>query len=236
MNNDIILKILGRDKELFLQDYKHSQVFKNIISNSKIIVLGGAGSIGSSVVLELLKYNPFLLHIVDIDENNLVELVRNIRSSKVYNQSKFETFAIDISSSIFEKLVIDNGYDIWMNFSALKHVRSEKDVYTLMRLIEVNVINTFATINLAKISGAKKYFSVSTDKAANPNNYMGASKRIMELVIGCSSNIDVTSARFGNVAFSNGSLLHGMTNRFNLKQPFVAPKDIKDFLTPVESG
>ena len=239
MNNDIILKILGRDKELFLQDYKHSQEYlKNIISNSKIIVLGGAGSIGSSVVLELLKYNPFLLHIVDIDENNLVELVRNIRSSKVYNQSKFETFAIDISSSIFEKLVIDNnGYDIWMNFSALKHVRSEKDVYTLMRLIEVNVINTFTTINLAKISGAKKYFSVSTDKAANPINYMGASKRIMELVIGCSSNIDVTSARFGNVAFSNGSLLHGMTNRFNLKQPFVAPKDIKRFfLTPVEAA
>ena len=148
---NIILKILGRDKELFLQDYKHSQEYlKNIISNSKIIVLGGAGSIGSSVVLELLKYNPFLLHIVDIDENNLVELVRNIRSSKVYNQSKFETFAIDISSSIFEKLVIDNnGYDIWMNFSAFKHVRSEKDVYTLMRLIEVNVINTFTTINLA---------------------------------------------------------------------------------------
>jgi len=240
MNEEYILKILGRKERFLDNDYDNVQSsIKKTINESRIIVLGGAGSIGSKVVKELCKYDPKLLHVVDINENDLVELVRNIRSSIGYTKGEFETFAIDIGSKHFESLIKKyQNYDIWLNFSALKHVRSEKDPYTLMRMIEVNIINTYKTLELATETGAQIYFSVSTDKAANPVNFMGASKRAMELILGAyAQEITVSSARFGNVAFSNGSLLQGMIRRFENSQPLVAPKDIKRFfLTPLEAA
>jgi FlaA1/EpsC-like NDP-sugar epimerase len=240
MNEDLILKLLDRKKLFFQNDFDNNKdLLQEKIKNSRIIVLGGAGSIGSATVNLLCSFNPLLLHVVDIDENGLVELVRNIRSSIGYTSGGFETFAIDIGSTEFSNLVINNnGYDIWMNFAALKHVRSEKDPYTLMRLLEVNIMNTYKSLKIAIDTGAKKYFSVSTDKASNPINFMGASKRAMELVLGAHSNIlNTSSARFGNVAFSNGSLLQGTIKRYENYQPFVAPLDIKRyFLTPLEAS
>ena len=240
MKDEYVLEMIGRTNKLLIKDYQSSiEDIKKIVKKSKIIILGGAGSIGSQVLYELFKMDPLLIHVVDINENGLVEVVRNIRSSMGYIKGEFETFAIDIGGKEFNKMVNKNGgYDIWMNFAALKHVRSEKDPYTLMRLVEVNIINTYKTLKLAKKTKALKYFSVSTDKAANPINLMGASKRAMELILGeFSETLNTSSARFGNVAFSNGSLLDGMINRYNNNQPLVAPMDIKRyFLTPLEAA
>ena len=240
MKDDYVLQMLGRKNKLLDKDYLSSiEDIRKVVKKSKIIILGGAGSIGSQVLYEIFKMEPLLIHVVDINENGLVEVVRNIRSSLGYIKGEFQTFAIDIGDKNFHKMVNKNGgYDIWMNFSALKHVRSERDPYTLMRLVEVNIINTYKTLILAKNTKALKYFSVSTDKAANPVNLMGASKRAMELILGeFSGSLDISSARFGNVAFSNGSLLDGMINRYNSKQPLVAPIDIKRyFLTPLEAA
>ena len=240
MKDNLVLNILGRKNSFIEKDYNNNlKNIKTIVKTSKIIILGGSGSIGSAVVELLCKYDPLLLHVVDINENGLVELVRNIRSTIGYTSGEFKTFVMDIGHKDFEHFINQNkDYDIWMNFSALKHVRSEKDPYTLIRLIDVNIINTYKTLMLAKKTNVKKYFSVSTDKAANPINLMGASKRIMEMILGeFSKDIKTSSARFGNVAFSNGSLLNGMVNRFNNKQPFVAPKDIKRyFLTSTEAA
>jgi FlaA1/EpsC-like NDP-sugar epimerase len=240
MKDDYILQMIGRKNKLLVNDYKLSiEDIRKVVNNSRIIILGGAGSIGSQVAYEIFKLKPRLLHVVDINENGLVELVRNIRSSIGYIKGEFATFAIDIGGENFSNMVKKNGgYDIWMNFAALKHVRSEKDPYTLMRLVEVNIINTYKTLIIAQNTKALKYFSVSTDKAANPINLMGASKRAMELILGQFSKLlNTSSTRFGNVAFSNGSLLDGMVNRYNNNQPLVAPIDIKRyFLTPLEAA
>ncbi|MGL5664805.1 MAG: UDP-N-acetylglucosamine 4,6-dehydratase, partial [Shewanella sp.] len=185
------------------------------------------------------KRNPKKLHVVDISENNLVELVRDIRSSFGYIEGDFQTFALDIGTEEYDAFIqADGKYDYVLNLSALKHVRSEKDPYTLMRMINVNILNTIKTINQSVVGGARKYFCVSTDKAANPANMMGASKRIMEMfLMRCSKNISISTARFANVAFSDGSLLHGFNQRLDKKQPIVAPNDIKRyFVTPKESG
>ena len=149
MNDELVLKLLGREKELISNDYKKyfSSISKKV-RDSRILVIGGAGSIGSRVVYELCKFNPKLIHVVDINENNLVELVRNIRSSLGYIKGEFETYALDMASNEFQNLVkFHKGYDVWMNFAALKHVRSEKDPFTLTRLLEVNIENTYKTIN-----------------------------------------------------------------------------------------
>jgi nucleoside-diphosphate-sugar epimerase len=202
-------------------------------------VIGAAGSIGQAVTKEIFKRNPLKLHVVDISENNLVELVRDIRSSLGYIKGDFRTFALDIGSPIYDAFIESDGeYDYVLNLSALKHVRSEKDPFTLMRMIEVNILNTIKTIRQSKDKGVKKYFCVSTDKAANPVNMMGASKRIMELfLMRESKNISISTARFANVAFSDGSLLHGFNQRIQKRQPIVAPNDIKRyFVTPQESG
>ena len=188
---------------------------------------------------KFLKRNPATLHVVDISENNLVELVRDLRSTIGYGQGEFKTFAIDCSSEEFEIFINNEGpYDYVFNLSALKHVRSEKDPYSLMRMIKVNIFNTINTLRYTKEIGCKKYFCVSTDKAANPINMMGASKKIMEMFLMRESlNQKVSMARFANVAFSDGSLLHGFKNRFSKKQPFSAPNDVKRyFVTPQESG
>ncbi|MDA9613232.1 UDP-N-acetylglucosamine 4,6-dehydratase [Paracoccaceae bacterium] len=234
------LDIIGRDKELFSSDTKaFDDVLISIVSNSRFLVIGGAGSIGQALTKEIFKRDPKALHVVDISENNMVELVRDIRSTEGYGTGDFRTFALDCGGVEYEALITNEGpYDYVFNLSALKHVRSEKDPYTLMRMIMVNVFNTVQTLRLAKAMGAKKYFCVSTDKAANPVNMMGASKRIMEMFLMRESlTQEISMARFANVAFSDGSLLHGFNQRFYKRQPFSAPNDVRRyFVTPQESG
>jgi FlaA1/EpsC-like NDP-sugar epimerase len=235
-----LLNLIGRTKELFTEDIKnYDEKLRTIVSSSSFLVIGGAGSIGQAVTKEIFKRNPKKLHVVDISENNMVELVRDIRSSFGYIDGDFSTFALDIGSQEYDAFIKSDGkYDYVLNLSALKHVRSEKDPFTLMRMIETNVFNTDKTLQQAIENGTKKYFCVSTDKAANPVNMMGASKRIMEMfVMRKSKQIDVSMARFANVAFSDGSLLHGFNQRIQKNQPIVAPNDIKRyFVTPQESG
>ena len=235
-----ILSLIGREKELFFEDLENSsnQLIETV-SSSRFLVIGGAGSIGQAVSREIFKRNPKALHVVDISENNMVELVRDLRSTVGYGSGEFKTFAVDCGSVEFEALVkVEGPYDYVFNLSALKHVRSEKDPYTLMRMIMVNVFNTVKTLRMAKETGAKKYFCVSTDKAANPVNMMGASKCIMEMFLMRESlTQEISMARFANVAFSDGSLLHGFNQRFTKKQPFSAPNDVRRyFVTPKESG
>ncbi|MGJ1317213.1 UDP-N-acetylglucosamine 4,6-dehydratase [Sphingobacterium spiritivorum] len=235
-----ILNFIGRKQELFNQDIqKHEEGLETIVSNSKFLVIGGAGSIGQATTKEIFKRNPKKLHVVDISENNMVELVRDIRSSFGYIEGDFQTFALDIGSVEYDAFwEADGEYDYVLNLSALKHVRSEKDPYTLMRMIDVNVFNTDKTLQQSIDKGVKKYFCVSTDKAANPVNMMGASKRIMEMfLMRRSKEIAISTARFANVAFSDGSLLHGFNKRIEKRQPIVAPNDIKRyFVIPKESG
>lgn len=235
-----ILHLIGREKELFTTDIQDkNQQLHEIVSNSKFLVLGGAGSIGQAVTKEIFKRNPKKLHVVDISENNLAELVRDIRSSFGYIDGDFQTFALDIGSVEYDAFIqADGQFDYVLNLSALKHVRSEKDPYTLMRMIDVNIFNTDKTLQQSVENGVKKYFCVSTDKAANPVNMMGASKRIMEMfLMRRSLEINISTARFANVAFSDGSLLHSFNQRIEKRQPIVAPNDIKRyFVTPQESG
>ncbi|NNE33123.1 MAG: UDP-N-acetylglucosamine 4,6-dehydratase [Winogradskyella sp.] len=235
-----ILELIGRQKELFEADIKaNEEQLKTIVSASRFLVIGGAGSIGQAVTKEIFKRNPKKLHVVDISENNLVELVRDIRSSFGYIDGDFKTYGLDIGSIEYDAFIGSDGqYDYVLNLSALKHVRSEKDPFTLMRMIDVNIFNTEKTIQQSINTGVKKYFCVSTDKAANPVNMMGASKRIMEMfLMRKSKEISISTARFANVAFSDGSLLHGFDQRIKKQQPIVAPNDIKRyFVIPKESG
>ena len=234
------LELIGRDKPLFDADvFQHQSSLSSLVMGSRFLVIGGAGSIGQAVTREIFKRNPRVLHVVDISENNMVELVRDIRSTLGYIKGDFRTFAIDCGGREFEALMhATGGYDYVLNLSALKHVRSEKDPFTLMRLIDVNVTNTIKTIDLASAYSARKYFCVSTDKAANPVNMMGASKRIMEMfLMRASERMPLSTARFANVAFSDGSLLHGFNQRFAKRQPISAPNDVRRyFVTPQESG
>ena len=235
-----ILKLIGREQLLFTDDIeKFSKDLEKTVSNSTFLVIGGAGSIGQAVVKEIFKRNPEKLHVVDLSENNLTELVRDIRSSFGYIDGDFKTFALDIGSIEYDAFIKSDGqYDYVLNLSALKHVRSEEDPFTLMRMIDVNIFNTDKTIRQSIENGVKKYFCVSTDKAANPINMMGASKRIMEMfLMRRSLEIKISTARFANVAFSDGSLLHGFNQRIEKRQPIAAPSDIKRyFVTPQESG
>jgi UDP-N-acetylglucosamine 4,6-dehydratase len=235
-----ILKIIDREQELFLSDIeKNKQNIKDLITKSSILVIGGAGSIGQATVKELLHYNPERLYVVDLSENNLAELVRDVRSSIGYINGDFQTFAIDSTSVEFNCFFGSSGpFDFVLNLSALKHVRSEKDPFTLMRMLHVNTVSIAETLQKSLEKGAKKYFAVSTDKAANPVNLMGATKRLMEhILFSYREDIAVSSARFANVAFSDGSLLHGFNMRIMKKQPIAAPADVKRyFVTPEESG
>ena len=235
-----ILKLIGRNKLLFSNDIgRSSKKLQYIVSNSTFLIIGGAGSIGQAVVKEIFKRKPEKLHVVDINENNLTELVRDIRSSFGYIKGDFRTYALDVGSIEYDAFIQSDGkYDYVLNLSALKHVRSEEDPFTLMRMIDVNVFNTDKTIRQSIENGVKKYFCVSTDKAANPINMMGASKRIMEMfLMRRSLDINISTARFANVAFSDGSLLHGFNQRIEKRQPIAAPSDIRRyFVTPQESG
>lgn len=235
-----VLKIIRRTEELFADDLKiFDQRINDLVNQGSFLVIGAAGTIGQAVTKEIFERQPKKLHAVDISENNIVELVRDIRSSAGYIDGDFKTFALDAGSTEFEAMFKSEGpYDYLLNLSALKHVRSEKDPYTLMRMIEVNIINTEKYLKKANNAGAKKYFCVSTDKAANPVSMMGASKRIMEMfLMRCSQEMPVSTARFANVAFSDGSLLHGFNQRLLKEQPISAPRDVKRyFMTPKESG
>jgi FlaA1/EpsC-like NDP-sugar epimerase len=235
-----ILSLVGRKQPLFDADVRSNEMeLSALVSASRFMVIGGAGSIGQAVTREIFKRKPKALHVVDISENNMVELVRDIRSTLGYIEGDFRTFAIDCGSREFDALLASiDGYDYVLNLSAMKHVRSEKDPFTLMRMIEVNVLNTVKTIEQAVALRARKYFCVSTDKAANPVNMMGASKRIMEMfLMRASERQPVSTARFANVAFSDGSLLHGFNQRFAKHQPISAPNDVRRyFVTPQESG
>lgn len=235
-----VLRLIGRDRELFGGDIRRNEkALSEAVAKGRFLVIGGAGSIGQAVTREIFRRKPAALHVVDISENNMVELVRDVRSTLGYIDGDFSTFAIDCGSREFEALLDwSGGYDYVLNLSALKHVRSEKDPFTLMRLVDVNILNTVKTAELARERGARKYFCVSTDKAANPVNMMGASKRIMEMFLMRQSlDLPVSTARFANVAFSDGSLLHGFNQRFAKRQPIAAPDDVRRyFVTPKESG
>ncbi len=235
-----ILQLIGRTKALFSEDLAaHEQELSGMVAASRFLVIGGAGSIGQAVSKEIFRRNPRKLHVVDLSENNLAELVRDIRSSFGYIGGDFRTFALDCGSSVYDAFWQADGlYDYVLNLSALKHVRSEKDPYTLMRMIDVNIFNTVKTLKQAGEKGAKKYFCVSTDKAANPANMMGATKRIMEMfLMQHSRDICISTARFANVAFSDGSLLQSFEQRLQKRQPIVAPNDVKRyFVTARESG
>lgn len=235
-----MLELIGRNKPLFTNDIKkNGDLIKSIVNKSSFLIVGGGGSIGQAVVKQIFKRNPKTLHVIDISENNLVELVRDIRSDLGYCSGDFKTFCLDCGGIEFESF-LKNGetYDYIFNLSALKHVRSEKDPYSLMRMIFVNIINSVKISKIAKSMGTKKYFCVSTDKAANPVNMMGASKRIMEMFLFRESlGVPISMARFANVAFSDGSLLHGFDQRLKKHQPISAPKAIKRyFVSSTEAG
>ena len=233
------LSLIGRTCPLLDTDIQdHEETLSKEVSCSRFLVIGGAGSIGQAVTKEIFSRNPKKLHVVDLSENNLVELVRDIRSSFGYIDGDFRTFALDCGSKCFDAFFEREGqYDYVFNLSALKHVRSEKDPYTLMRMVDVNILNTIKTVKMAAESGGGKYFCVSTDKAANPVNMMGASKRIMEMFLISEKQIPISTARFANVAFSDGSLLHGFNQRIIKEQPLAAPNDVRRyFVTATEAG
>ncbi len=234
------MKLVSRTRELFLEDFdRHEHFLLEAAKKKRFLVIGGAGSIGQAVVKEILKREPMALHVVDLNENNLVELVRDVHSSTEGIAGDFRTFVVDCGDSVFEALYKHEGpYDYVMNLSALKHVRSEKDPYSLMRLVEVNILNVVKMLEVTAGSGVKRFFSVSSDKAVNPVSMMGASKRIMEMLLAHKADdVSTTTARFANVAFSDGSLLQGFTMRIRKEQPIAAPRDIKRyFMSPREAG
>ncbi len=237
---DEVLRLIGRDTELFDEDlHKYEHEIRSVLRGARILVVGGAGSVGRAVVKELFKREPKVLHVVDISENSLAELVRDLRSSIGYISGEFKTYCLDCGSAEFEAFFeAQRRYDHVLNFSALKHVRNERDPFTLMRMINVNIVNAEKVLSMAASRNVSKYFCVSTDKATNPVNMMGASKRIMEMfLMRASQRIPVSSSRFANVAFSDGSLLDGFNYRLRKRQPLSAPDDVKRyFITERESG
>jgi FlaA1/EpsC-like NDP-sugar epimerase len=205
-----------------------------------VIVIGGAGTIGSSYIKAILKFKPAKLYVVDLNENGLTELVRDLRSSVGYNiPDDFKTYPIDFASDVFEKILVNEGpFHIVANFAAHKHVRSEKDHYSIEAMVNNNVIKAKKLLDLLVKNPPEHFFCVSTDKAANPVNVMGASKKLMEdVILAYSKRIPITTARFANVAFSNGSLLFGFIERMMKRQPLSSPTDVKRyFVSPEESG
>ncbi|MCK9625393.1 MAG: polysaccharide biosynthesis protein [Bacteroidales bacterium] len=233
--------IIYRPNSMFEFDIKTNvAALTQEIEGKKVLVIGGAGTIGSSYIRAILPFRPSKLVVVDINENGLTELTRDLRSTyRMYVPEEYKTYPISYSNPILEKIFKkEKGFDIVANFSAHKHVRSEKDQYSVEALLENNVINARKLLDLLVDFPPKHFFCVSTDKAANPANIMGASKKIMEeMVMAYSTKFKITTARFANVAFSNGSLLAGFLDRLMKKQPIAAPNDVKRyFVSPEESG
>ena len=233
--------VTKREKSMFLDDIDANRaLLTKKIENKTVLVIGGAGSIGSSFIRAILPFKPASLVVVDINENALAELTRDLRSTKgMFVPADYITYPMSFSSPVFEKMFrARGGFDIVANFSAHKHVRSEKDIYSVEALIQNNVIQAKGLLDLLTEYPPEEYFCVSTDKAANPVNIMGASKRIMEDVIfAYSDKFPVKTARFANVAFSNGSLPAGFMARMQKLQPISAPLDVRRFfVSPEESG
>lgn len=241
LDNFIGKYVTQRGKSMFLDDI---EINKNIlgekIKGKSVLVIGGAGSIGSSFIKAVLPFHPASLVVVDINENALAELTRDLRSTRgMYVPDDYIPYPMDFSSTVFEKMFRKRGgFDIVGNFSAHKHVRSEKDIFSVEALLQNNVLHAIKLLDLLAEFPPDEYFCVSTDKAANPVNIMGASKRIMEDVIFTySDKFPVKTARFANVAFSNGSLPAGFLARLQKLQPLSAPTDVKRyFVSPEESG
>ena len=232
---DVIEKKISFEKDLNESD----SLITKCIKNKNCLVIGGAGTIGSSYIKQILKYNPSKLTVVDINENGLTELTRDLRSSKLLDYNpEYITYPVNLLSDTFDKVFNSESWQLVANFSAHKHVRSEKDKISVEALIKNNVFGAIKLLKLCELNQPKYFFSVSTDKAANPVNVMGASKSLMEkLILSKKNNFRVSTARFANVAFSNGSLLDGFINRINKKQPLSCPSDIKRFfVTPEQSG
>lgn len=230
-----------RSQSMFINDIDaNSSILSEKIEGKSVLVIGGAGSIGSSYIRAILPFKPRSLVVVDINENALAELTRDLRSTKgMYVPNDYIPYPMDFASSVFRKMFIARGgFDIVANFSAHKHVRSEKDIYSVEALVRNNVLNAKILLDLLERYPPEEYFCVSTDKAANPVNIMGASKRIMEdLIFSYSDKFPVKTARFANVAFSNGSLPAGFLARISKFQPLSAPSDVKRyFVSPEESG
>ena len=230
-----------RPESMFAADIEtNREVLTREIKGKTVCVIGGAGSIGSSFIKAVLRFEPKSVVVVDLNENGLAELVRDVRSTEgLYVPDEFRCYTLNFADPIFERIFREEkGFDIVANFSAHKHVRSEKDKYSVQALIENNDIKAKKLMDLLTVYPPKHFFCVSTDKAANPVNIMGASKRIMEdLVMAYNKYFKVTTARFANVAFSNGSLPDGWIHRLQKKQPLAAPSDVKRyFVSPEESG
>ena len=233
--------ITFRQKSMFAEDIEaNNEKLTSEITDSSVLVIGGAGSIGSSYIRALLRYKPKKLVVVDISENGLTELTRDLRSTyKMFVPEEYRTYPVNFADTVFKQLFKDEkGFDIVANFSAHKHVRSEKDEYSVKALLENNVLKAYNLMLLLKMFPPRHFFCVSTDKAANPVNIMGCSKKVMEvMVMAYSSHFKVSTARFANVAFSNGSLLAGFVERIMKRQPLSAPKDVRRyFVSPEESG
>lgn len=225
------LNLIERSTPVFLDDWNlvQSSVTEKI-ERRRVLVVGGAGSIGSTVTQVLFAMAPQSLHVVDINENALADLVRQIRSTVGYSDTDFRTICFDPLHPTSDELIKRNGpYDIILNFAAVKHVRSEKDPFTLSRMFAVNVGLTHRLIEWSHMANSETFFSVSTDKAANPANLMGASKRLMEMIGFLYGNGKFSTARFANVAFSHGSLLRAFWDRIDRGQPLSAPANIKRF-------
>lgn len=248
LDNFINTYVTKRPRSMFLPDIEaHHDALTHSIQNKSILVIGGAGSIGSSFIRAILPFKPASLVVVDTNENALAELTRDLRSTPgMYVPDEYLPYPMDFSSDVFRKMFMAHAekrpdgraFDIVANFSAHKHVRSEKDIYSVEALLTNNVLHAKVLLDLLKDYPPEVYFCVSTDKAANPVNIMGASKRIMEDVIfSYSDYFPVKTARFANVAFSNGSLPDGFLHRIAKLQPLSAPSDVKRyFVSPEESG
>ena len=233
--------VTKRAISMFAPDIEaNKETLSQEIRDKKVCVIGGAGSIGSSFIKAILRFEPKSVVVVDLNENGLAELVRDVRSTYgLYVPDEFRCYTLNFADSIFDRIFREEkGFDIVANFSAHKHVRSEKDRYSVQALIENNDIKAKRLMDLLTTYPPKHFFCVSTDKAANPVNIMGASKRIMEdLVMAYNKYYKVTTARFANVAFSNGSLPDGWIHRLQKRQPLAAPSDVKRyFVSPEESG
>ena len=233
--------ISERPESMFLSDIDSNRLeLQKLVKGKKVLVIGGAGTIGSSYIRAILPFHPAQLMVVDISENGLTELTRDLRSTYgMYVPENYKTYPLNFADPIFEKIFLQNsGFDIVANFSAHKHVRSEKDRWSVQGLLENNVLKARKLLDLLTEIPPEHFFCVSTDKAANPVNIMGASKRIMEdMIMSYSDKFKVTTARFANVAFSNGSLLAGFIERMMKNQPLSSPNDVKRyFVSPEESG
>ena len=241
INQFIAAHITGRPESMFAADIEaNKDQLKEEIEGKSVLVIGGAGTIGSSYIRAVLPFRPSKLVVVDISENGLTELTRDLRSTYgMYVPEEYRTYPLSFADPIFEKIFrAERGFDIVANFSAHKHVRSEKDKYSVEALLENNVLKARKLLDLLTEFPPRHFFCVSTDKAANPVNIMGASKKIMEdMIMAYSDRFKISTARFANVAFSNGSLLAGFIERLMKRQPLSSPSDVKRyFVSPQESG